>query len=357
MESCDVIVVGGGPAGAACAITCARQGRRTVLMEKGPAGRHKVCGGVMPSVCNLIFEDDLELRIPDHVLCTPFTLGLYYVPPSGRNSGAAMSNYRLINVNRDRFDHWLCREAEKAGATILYGTQFVEFSQDDSITVRAKNQDGTITIESRFLIGADGVFSKVRKQLYPGSKRNIMTILQECWKAKGEFDDHFYTFLKQEVTPTYGYVIPKDDLLLIGTGTIPGTAISLPESMRRFKQWLGTEFHFMPESLENKEGGAIPYNSLFGGERNVILVGDAAGFCNPFSGEGIRLGIESGIMAGESVQQAIDNPSELSSFYNRQVKGLGDFVSSTYAFAASLTDEEREKFVDAELQRRSFVQS
>ncbi len=357
MMSVDVIIVGGGPAGASCAITCARQGQRTVLLEKGKPGRHKVCGGVMPSVCNLILEDDLELKIPDDVLCSPSTLGLYYVPPSGRTSGAAMSNYRLINVNRDRFDRWLCQEAEKAGATVLYETRFFEFTQDDSITVRAKKRDNPVEIKSRFLIGADGVFSKVRKQLYPGSKRNIMTALQECWKAEGEFDDHFYTFLRQEVTPTYGYVIPKDGLFLIGTGTITGAAVSLSENMRRFKQWLNAEFQFAPESLVSREGGVIPYHSLFGGEHNVILVGDAAGFCNPFSGEGIRLGMESGIMAAESLQQAIDNDTELSPLYHRQVKGIGDFVSSTYQFAASLTDEEMEKFVKTELQRRSFVQS
>jgi geranylgeranyl reductase family protein len=357
MKSTEVVIVGGGPAGAACAITCARQGFKTMLLEKGKPGRHKACGGVMPTVCELILEDDLELVIPEHVKCSPPTLGLYYVPPSGKKSSSAMSNYKLINVKRDQFDHWLCQEAENSGAEVLYETEFLEFHPGDSIEVLAKNKAGNIQINSRFLIGADGVFSKVRKQLYPSSERTVMTIKQEWWKARGDFDDHFYTFLKEDVTPTYGYVIPKDGLLLIGTGTFKGHAISIGESMQRFKQWLTAEYGFEPESLESNEGGAIPYNSLFSGKNNIVLVGDAAGFCNPFSGEGIRLGMESGIMAGESVQQAVERNTVLSPLYSQQVKGIGDFVSSTYQFAVSLTDEEREKFVSTELKRKSIGQS
>jgi len=239
---------------------------------------------------------------------------------------------------------------------VLYGTEFVAFRKADPVKVLARNKDDITELAPRFLIGADGVFSKVRKQLYPGSERKKMGILQELWQAEGEFDEHFYAFLKQEVTPAYGYLIPKDGLLLIGTGAPKGHPIPISECLRRFKEWLSTEFAFAPVSLERKEAGAIPYNSLFSGDGNIILVGDAAGFCNPFSGEGIRLGIESGIMAGEAVQQADDSGKELSLLYDQQVKGLIEFVRSTYRFAVSLTDEEREKFVSAELQRRSFVQ-
>jgi len=360
MRPIDVVIVGGGPAGVACAITCARQGQNTVLLEKGMPGRHKVCGGVMPSVCNLILQDDLGLKIPEGVMCAPQTLGLFYVPPSGRKSGASMRSYRLLNVNRDRFDQWLCREVENSGAKVHYGTEFEEFEAGSSVKVRVRNKDGIMELESRFLVGADGVFSKVRKQLYPISERNVMMIMQELWQATGEFDQHFYTFLREEVTPTYGYVIPKDGFLLIGTGVLKGHPVPVAKCLQRFKGWLRREFAFEPVSLKRTEGGSIPYNSLFAGEGNIILVGvvgDAAGFCNPFSGEGIRLGMESGIMAAESVQQASEGGKTLSGLYNQQVSGLNEFIRNTYEFSISLTDEEREKFVSQELQRRSFVQS
>ena len=353
MKSVDVVVVGGGPAGSACAITCVRQGLNTVLLEKGMRGRHKACGGVMPTICSLILEDDLGLKIPEEVMCSPRTLGLFYVPPSGRKSGAAMQNYRLLNINRDRFDQWLCQEAKKSGVEVFHDTEFIESETADSLKVRVKKQDDIIELESRFLIGADGVFSKVRQQLYPDSERQTMMILQEWWRAKGEFEEHFYTFLKEEVTPAYGYLIPKDGLFLIGTGAPKDHPISISECLQRFKEWLSAEFSFEPISLERKEGGAIPYHSLFSGEGNIILVGDAAGFCNPFSGEGIRFGIESGIMAGEAVEQAGTSGITLSELYNQQVQGLSEFIRNIYEFSISLTDETREEFVSTELQRRS----
>src|SRR4030043_342638 len=114
MRPVDVMVVGGGPAGAACAITCVKQGQDTVLIEKGTPGRHKVCGGIMPMVCADILKEDLDIEMPDEVMCSPPTLGLFYVPPSGRQFGAAMRNYRLLNINRDLFDQWLLRIAESS---------------------------------------------------------------------------------------------------------------------------------------------------------------------------------------------------------------------------------------------------
>ena len=120
MRPVDVIIIGGGPAGAACAITCARQGQNTVLLEKGRRGRHKVCGGVMPMICRLILKDDLELKLPDEVMSSPQTLGLFYVPPSGRQFGATMTGYRLLNINRDRFDEWLSQVAEDAGVNVMH---------------------------------------------------------------------------------------------------------------------------------------------------------------------------------------------------------------------------------------------
>ena len=101
---------------------------------------------------------------------------------------------------------------------VLYGTKFIDFQNEGIFRVRARQNDRDTEMQSRFLIGADGVFSRVRKQLYPESKAQTMMIEQEHWRAKGEFDEHFYAFLKGEITPAYAYLIPKDGRFLIGAG-------------------------------------------------------------------------------------------------------------------------------------------
>ena len=107
MPDFDVTVIGGGPAGATAAISCARLGLKTLLVEKGQRNRHKTCGGVMPRVCSDLLEEELDITIPEHVMSNPSSLGLYYVPPSGRGNGGKLRNYSLLNVDRNAFDQWL----------------------------------------------------------------------------------------------------------------------------------------------------------------------------------------------------------------------------------------------------------
>lgn len=356
MNSFDVIVAGAGPAGVASALKCSKQGYNTLLLEKGGHGRHKPCGGIVPTLCADMLEEEFGLKLPPDVMCSPKMLGLFYVPPSGREKGGSLRNYRLLNLNRDLFDQWLCRAAEDSGVKVLYETELLDFQRTESIRILAKNEEGLIELESRYLIGADGVSSRVRRQLHPGTKVKTMSVLQEHWQARGDFNDYFYAIYKEAITPTYAYLIPKDSLFVIGTGVPQGHSVSPSTCLDRFKEELRQEFAFEPISLERKESGTIPYNSLFNSNGDIILVGDAAGFCNPFSGEGIRLAIESGMLAGEAIAQAMNSGNSLSSLYTRQIEGLNGFIHRTYEFSIALTDDGREKFVSTELKRTSLGQ-
>ncbi|MFQ5836326.1 MAG: NAD(P)/FAD-dependent oxidoreductase [Candidatus Bathyarchaeia archaeon] len=356
MPNFDVVVVGGGPAGAVSALKCSKLGLNVLLMDRGISGRHKPCGGILPPICNAIALETLGTNIPQSVMCSPDTLGLYYVPPSGRRNSGSVRNYKLLNVNRDLFDRWLCKLAEESGVQVWYGTEFLELQQSKPILVTAKKDGSIIKVTTRYLIGADGVYSKVRKQLYGRIKVETVPVLQEHWRAEGDFDDYFYAFFRGKVSPTYAYVFPKDDLYVVGIGASKKGSASIFTRISLFKKWLTEKFAFKPLSLMKREVWAIPYGFALQGVGNVILVGDAAGFCNSLSGEGIRFAIESGVAAGNAVRDVMSSKKYLAPIYLGHTEWIHSFLRMTHEFTATLvTDKDREEFVRSELARISFT--
>ena len=348
MLSYDVTVVGGGPAGAASALTCAQLGFKTLLLERGRKGRHKLCAGVLPLVCKDIL-DRMGLKMPNDVLSTPNTIGLYYVPPSGSENAGLVRNYRLLNIDRSPFDQWLRNSAENRGVEMWYEAKFLDLKQNTGIRLSVE-AGSRMEVHTRFLIGADGVFSKVRRQIC-NEQANYLYVLQEYWKGQSIFDDCFHTFFSGEITPTYAYVMPKDGQWLIGTGAPKDHYSSATECLDKFKAWLIRDFEFKPSIKVKSEAWAIPYGFNLCGSGPVIPAGDAGGFCNALSGEGIRFALETGLSAGESVNIANRSGRVLSEVYSENVEEIKSFVEKTYRFASNMTDERREGFVKAELSR------
>jgi geranylgeranyl reductase len=353
MQDYDVIVIGGGPAGSIAAKMCADLNLHVLLIEKGGMDRHKPCGGILPPIGNDVLLDALHVDLPTTLLCSPPTLGLYYVPPSGITNGGCIKNYQVLNIDRDAFDHWLRQQAQQASVEILYHTEFLNFTSPQGkrpITILTRSEHTTTQVSAKYVIGADGVHSQVRKQISRSTVGSFKHILQETWSAQGDFDNYFYAFFHRNISSTYAYLIPKDNSYLIGVGaSSPNTA--LVGRITGFKAWLQRDFAFTPSSLVNQEAWAIPYGDIVEGRENVILVGDAAGLCNSFSGEGIRLAMESGAAAGYAVHDAMDNNTTLELAYRNQVEWISHFVRQVHGFTAAITTKSMEDFVKAELAR------
>ncbi|MFQ6074865.1 MAG: NAD(P)/FAD-dependent oxidoreductase [Candidatus Bathyarchaeia archaeon] len=350
----DVVVVGGGPAGAASALKCAELGLRVLLMERGGRSGSKPCGGILTPACVDLLEESLGVDLPQRVMCRPEHLALYYVPPSGRRNGGEVRGYRLYNIKRGLFDEWLRELAAEAGAEVWMETEFLGLQQSKPLRFRAGREGQTIRATSRYMVGADGVYSSVRRHIHDHGGLGVARIRQEYWRAEGEFEDCFYVFFRGDVSPTYSYVIPKDGLYVIGTGVPVAHAASLGECMGRFKDWLRDEFALTLLSLSRKEAWAIPYGFTLNGAEDVVLVGDAAGFCNPLSGEGIRFAVESGVAAGEAAHQATLHDKPIAPVYIELVQEISGLMRRLYDFAVGLTDEGREEFVRSELARIPF---
>jgi len=334
--SYDVLVVGGGPAGVAAALKCVKNGFTVLMVEKGEKGRLKPCGGLLTPPAVHILREELRLTIPSWVICQPQTLNLYYLASDG--VGGLVKGYRLLNVDRALFDRWLVEEAEEAGVETLFKASFTGLSRDGSALVKGLGE-----VKASFLVGADGVYSTVRRKLYGSLKRGLALILQEYYEGEGCFEDYFYMILNSRITPLYSYVIPKGRFHIVGTGVPKG--FSLLDAASRFKSLLKEVFGFKAAALIRREAWAIPQGFTVRGLGNTVLVGDAAGFCNAFSGEGIRLALESGLMAAEAIAESSSSGRPLTSSYFDRVQWIKDYVKATYKLAASFIGGSHEEAV------------
>lgn len=298
----DVVVVGGGPAGATAANDLARSGLNVALLDR--AGRVKPCGGAIPP--RLLKDFD----IPDDLLVARVR-SARIIAPSQRMVDMPIEGGFVGMVDRSSFDPWLRRRAATAGAVLFQGV-FLRIDRDGcglpQVVYRAAPAGGeetTARLRAKAVIGADGAMSQIARQEIPrrGRPRTVFAyheIIRTPQTGDGLFDgtrcDIYY---QGAISPDfYGWIFPHGDTISVGVGTaIKG--FSLRKSVQSLRAIAGLA---SCETLRT-EGAPIPARPLkrWDNGRDVILAGDAAGVVAPASGEGIYYAMSGGRLAAEAV--------------------------------------------------------
>jgi menaquinone-9 beta-reductase len=323
---CDVLVVGSGPSGAACAYWLAKGGHDVVLVERKAFPREKTCGdGLTPRSVRQLQDMGLAQEL---MACHRYgglrshgfgrTIELPWPAVDG------LPGYGYV-VTRKDLDGLVAAQAAKAGATLWEHTEAVEpIMEGGSLKgalMAAKGDDGHRgRVTASYVVVADGANSRFGWSL--GNQRNRAypqgMALRGYWTSPRHDEPWIDSWLdlKDEAgnsMPGYGWIFPLGDgRVNVGVGLLTTGAIwkgaNTTEMLASFCKFVPESWDIRPETcLGPATGGRLPMGLSVGPRSGPthLVVGDASGMINPFNGEGIAYGYETGRLAAEVLHEAL----------------------------------------------------
>jgi geranylgeranyl reductase family protein len=293
----DCIIVGAGPAGGSAAYHLAKRGRSVLILEKSTLPRYKPCGGgVSPQVAKW-FDFDFSPAISLKVNAIRYTWKMEDTVEAKLNTPEP-----IWMVRRDVFDHFLVQQAQKQGAELRDNNEVtgIEF-QSDRWQVNTSNGP----VVGRYLIAADGAKGSMAKFLgFKDRKRRLGGAL-EAEAPADVTDPNAAHFEFGMVKNGYIWNFPKADGYSIGIGTFRGG------EAQDFKRILTEYATLFGVDLKTCKQYGHPLCLWDGNQKlhtqNALLAGEAACVVDPFTAEGIRPSIFSGVKAAEAIDQALAN--------------------------------------------------
>jgi geranylgeranyl reductase family protein len=322
----DAVVIGSGPAGATAAYILATRGYRVLIIEKKKFPRAKLCGGLLTQKTITLIEDIFGTGVSRLK-----TQGVIHY--QSREYGVRDRNGAIIGgildfpfhfVERKLYDQFWLVKAVRAGAKVVFNEKAVTFSTTDG---KVTTHNGS-EFYGDFILGADGVFSRIRTGLIADGlihnkwRRGLATALTIFVPRKkvpelANFPNIYYGY----VPWGYAWSFPGQEYQIIG---ICGLNQKNPNGLRvYFNAFL--ESQTIPKRYcRNQKSYALPYGNYLTtpGYKNILLIGDAAGFVDPLLGEGIYYAHKSGQIAARAVEHSQSIPENALAHYANQLNQI-----------------------------------
>ncbi|MBD2089048.1 geranylgeranyl reductase family protein [Microcoleus sp. FACHB-1515] len=306
----DCIIVGAGPAGGTAAYHLAKRGRSVLVLEKEALPRYKPCGGgVSPQVAQW-FDFDFSPAISHKVTSIRCTWKM------GDPVEAQLDTPEPIwMVRRDVFDHFLIQQAQKQGAELKDNTEVsgIEFKGD-----RWQVNTAIGSFEGRYLIAADGAKGPMARWLgFKERKRRLGGALEAEAPATNPAFANAAHFEFGMVKNGYIWNFPKADGYSIGIGAFRGGE---SQDFRKILDEYAESFGIDVKSCK-QYGHPL---CLWDGDQvlhtqNALLAGEAACVVDPFTAEGIRPSMFTGVKAAEAIDQALAGNSNALATYTETI--------------------------------------
>ena len=284
----DVIVVGGGPAGATCGAFCAIGGLRTLILEKCQFPREKVCGDCLNPAAWPTLD---RLEIGDAILSSPHTK-LRHVEFHGLNG----SQIRIpleskgrgeIAIRRSILDALLLTRARECGAEVAEGSPVTRVERSNS-ELGWSVHTAQCTVRSRFLVAADGRNSTVARLLglLPPAGRDRVGLQTHIPRTESDPA----TVALRLLPEGYCGIAP------LGDSELNVCLVSRPPAIARLRSWAESRFG-IPEGHPWRTIAPLVRAPIPPEKDRLLMVGDTARVVEPFTGEGIYYAIASGELA------------------------------------------------------------
>lgn len=308
----DCVVVGAGPGGGSAAYHLAKRGRSVLILEKEALPRYKPCGGgVSPAIAQW-FDFDFAPTISVKIDTIRYT---WKMADPIEVKIVKQGIEPIWMVRRDVFDHFLVKQAQQQGAELRDQTEAkgIRYS-NDHWEVSTVNEP----VAARYLIAADGAKGPLAKWLgFKERKRRLAGALEAEAPAQVA-NSNIAHFEFGMVKNGYIWNFPKAEGYSVGVGTFRGGE---PQDFKQILSEYATLFGIDTQNHCRQYGHPL---CLWDGKQklhtqNALLAGEAACVVDPFTAEGIRPSIFSGMKAAEAVDSALAGNSHALEGYTQAI--------------------------------------
>ncbi|MBM3205781.1 geranylgeranyl reductase family protein [Candidatus Shapirobacteria bacterium] len=302
----EIAVVGAGPAGSFLSYLLAKAKIKVVFIDKDIFPREKVCAGgltpraleILPFSLNPVLEKEIS------------SFRLIY-----KNSHDLIKKYPkplVYTVNRARFDYFLVKKAQKAGAIFSPGHEVKKISEKASFF---QIQAGQKTLKAKIIVGADGANSFVAKMF--NLKSEMIDIgLQYEIPYQHKKDIQVITLGWGLIPHSYSWVFPNNQFLAVGVGGPKKLGKKLKTYLDDWLKLLNLKKNHSPlkgHPMKHR----LKKTPLV--KENIVLIGDAAGLNDPLTGEGIFYAFKSAQMVAFHLQDYLTGNEKALKNYEQEI--------------------------------------